>query len=82
MWRSSYPKQTSSQCKALVVLSSKTKAADKSANTFSERVRAGPVFLFGKYKGTFKTHAECQAFIDGVTAVVDDNRRSRSEASS
>lgn len=32
------------------------------------------VFLFGKYKGTFKTHAECQAFIDGVTAVIDDNR--------
>lgn len=27
------------------------------------------VFLFGKYKGTFKTHAECQAFIDGVLAV-------------
>ncbi len=40
------------------------------------------VFLFGKYKGTFKTHAECQAFIDGVTAVIDDNRGSRSEATS
>lgn len=37
------------------------------------------VFLFGKYKGTFKTHAECQAFIDGVTAVIDDNRSSRSK---
>lgn len=28
------------------------------------------VFLFGKYKGTFKTHAECRAFIDGVLAVI------------
>ncbi|TFV30905.1 hypothetical protein E4K66_32435 [Bradyrhizobium frederickii] len=28
------------------------------------------IFLFGKYKGTFKTHAECQAFIDGVLAVI------------
>ncbi|KGT72942.1 hypothetical protein MA20_47310 [Bradyrhizobium japonicum] len=28
------------------------------------------VFLLGKYKGTFKTHAECQAFIDGVLAVL------------
>ncbi|PDT87491.1 hypothetical protein CO669_25335 [Bradyrhizobium sp. Y36] len=28
------------------------------------------VFLFGKYKGTFKTHAECQAFADGVLAVL------------
>jgi hypothetical protein len=26
--------------------------------------------LFGKYKGTFKTHAECQAFVDGVLAVL------------
>jgi hypothetical protein len=39
------------------------------------------VFPFGKYKGTFKTHAECQAFIDGVTAVIDDNRGSRCETS-
>ncbi|MFB6451698.1 hypothetical protein [Bradyrhizobium tunisiense] len=30
------------------------------------------VFLFGKYKGTFKTHAECQAFIDGVLAVIGE----------
>ncbi|MGO4513693.1 hypothetical protein CT676_42705 [Bradyrhizobium sp. MOS001] len=29
------------------------------------------VFLFGKYKGTFKTHAECQAFVDGVLAVIN-----------
>lgn len=29
------------------------------------------VFLFGKYKGAFKTHAECQAFVDGVVAVVE-----------
>jgi len=29
------------------------------------------VFLFGKYKGTFKTHAECQAFVDGVFAVIN-----------
>ncbi|MEH2487098.1 hypothetical protein [Bradyrhizobium sp. AZCC 2230] len=29
------------------------------------------VFLFGKYKGTFKTHEECQAFVDGVLAVVN-----------
>jgi len=28
------------------------------------------VFLFGKYKGSFKTHAECQAFVDGVLAVL------------
>lgn len=28
------------------------------------------VFLFGKYKGTFKSHAECQAFVDGVLAVL------------
>lgn len=32
------------------------------------------VFLFGKYKGTFKTHAECQAFIIGVAAVLADIR--------
>lgn len=44
---------TSSQCMALAALSSKTKAADTS----------------GRNKGTFKTHAECEAFIDGVTAV-------------
>jgi hypothetical protein len=30
------------------------------------------VFLFGKYKGTFKTHAECQAFIDGVLAGIGE----------
>ncbi|MCS3896108.1 hypothetical protein M2171_005241 [Bradyrhizobium japonicum USDA 38] len=29
------------------------------------------VFLFGKYKGTFKTHAECQAFVDGLFAVIN-----------
>ncbi|MGO4511210.1 hypothetical protein CT676_16005 [Bradyrhizobium sp. MOS001] len=29
------------------------------------------VFLFGKYKGTFKAHAECQAFVDGVLAVIN-----------
>lgn len=29
------------------------------------------VFLFGKYRGTFKTHAECQAFVDGVLAVIN-----------
>lgn len=28
------------------------------------------VFLFGKYRGAFKTHAECQAFVDGVLAVL------------
>lgn len=28
------------------------------------------VFLFGKYKGTFKTYAECRAFIEGVLAVI------------
>lgn len=49
---------------------------------FFGRGRGRIVFLFGKYKGTFKTHAECQAFIDGVTAVIDDNRRSRSETTS
>lgn len=30
------------------------------------------VFLFGKYKGAFKTHAECQAFIVGVLAVISE----------
>jgi hypothetical protein len=29
------------------------------------------VFLFGKYRGAFKTHAECQAFVDGVLAVIN-----------
>ncbi|UFW83008.1 hypothetical protein BjapCC829_23785 [Bradyrhizobium barranii] len=29
------------------------------------------IFLFGKYRGTFKTHAECQAFVDGVLAVIN-----------
>lgn len=29
------------------------------------------VFLFGKYKGAFKTHAECQAFVNGVLAVIN-----------
>lgn len=29
------------------------------------------VLLFGKYKGTFKTHDECQAFVDGVLAVIN-----------
>ncbi|MHC4051390.1 hypothetical protein [Bradyrhizobium sp. 25ACV] len=28
------------------------------------------VLLFGRYKGAFKTHAECRAFIDGVLAVI------------
>lgn len=32
------------------------------------------VFLFGRYKGTFKTHAECQAFADGVVAVIKDQK--------
>ncbi|UEM09021.1 hypothetical protein J4G43_030245 [Bradyrhizobium barranii subsp. barranii] len=32
------------------------------------------VFLFGRYKGTFKTHAECQAFVNGVLAVIEDRR--------
>ncbi|MGY4596862.1 hypothetical protein ACVWXL_004608 [Bradyrhizobium sp. GM22.5] len=82
MCGSSYPRQTSSQCKALAALSSKTKAADTSANTFFGKGHGRTVSLFGKYKGTFKTHAECQAFIDGVTAVIDDDRRSRSEATS
>jgi hypothetical protein len=30
------------------------------------------VFLFGRYKGAFKTQAECQAFVDGVMAVIED----------
>ncbi|GAB9224855.1 hypothetical protein BDS110ZK18_66950 [Bradyrhizobium diazoefficiens] len=29
------------------------------------------VFLFGKYRGSFKTHAECQAFVEGVLAVLN-----------
>ena len=29
------------------------------------------VFLLGKYRGTFKTHAECQAFVDGALAVIN-----------
>jgi len=28
------------------------------------------VFLFSKYKGAFKTHVECQTFVDGVLAVL------------
>lgn len=28
------------------------------------------VYLLGKYRGNFKTHAECQAFVDGVVAVI------------
>ena len=32
------------------------------------------VFLFGKYKGAFKTQAECQAFVDGVMAVIEDGK--------
>lgn len=40
------------------------------------------VFLFGKYKGTFKTHPECQAFIDGVLAVMTLGFRPPEEASS
>jgi hypothetical protein len=31
------------------------------------------VFLFGRYRGTFKTHAECQAFVDGVASVIGSN---------
>lgn len=41
---------------------------------FFGKGRGRTVFLFGKYKGTFKTHAECQAFIDGVAAVIGSNR--------
>ncbi|WP_245446749.1 hypothetical protein [Bradyrhizobium sp. MOS002] len=37
---------------------------------FFGKGRGRTVFLFGKYKGTFKTHAECQAFVDGVLAVL------------
>ncbi len=37
---------------------------------FFGKGRGRIVFLFGKYKGAFKTHAECQAFVDGVLAVV------------
>lgn len=29
------------------------------------------IFLFGKYKGSYKTHAECQAFVDGVLEVIN-----------
>lgn len=29
------------------------------------------IFLLGKYRGTFKTHAECQAFVDGALAVIN-----------
>ncbi|WP_368507582.1 hypothetical protein [Bradyrhizobium lupini] len=46
---------------------------------FSGKGQGRTVFLFGRYKGTFKTHAECQAFIDGVTAVIEDNRGSRGD---
>jgi hypothetical protein len=28
------------------------------------------VFLFGKYSGQYRTHEECQAFADGVAAVL------------
>jgi hypothetical protein len=33
------------------------------------------VFLFGKYRGSFKTQAECQAFVDGVLAVINEGLR-------
>lgn len=29
------------------------------------------VVLFGKYRGDYKTQAECQAFADGVVAVLN-----------
>jgi hypothetical protein len=29
------------------------------------------VVLLGKYRGDFKTHEECQAFADGVAAVLN-----------
>jgi hypothetical protein len=31
------------------------------------------VFLFGRYRGTYQTSAECQAFVDGVLAVIGSN---------
>jgi hypothetical protein len=33
------------------------------------------VELYGRYKGTFKTHAECAAFVKGVEAVLEYNDR-------
>ncbi|MEY9238485.1 hypothetical protein ABIF68_006098 [Bradyrhizobium japonicum] len=37
---------------------------------FYGKGRGRTVFLFGQYRGSYKTHAECQAFIDGVLAVI------------
>jgi hypothetical protein len=33
------------------------------------------VILLGKYRGDFKTHEECQAFADGVAAVLNHMTR-------
>lgn len=41
---------------------------------FFGRNHGRTVLLFGRYKGTFKTHAECQAFTDGVVAVIKDEK--------
>jgi hypothetical protein len=33
--------------------------------------RGRTVILFGKYRGDFATQHECQAFVDGVTSVLN-----------
>lgn len=75
MCGSSFPRQTLSQCRPLVTSNSKTKLADRSAITFSEKGTVGPFFCSVNFKGAFKIYAECQAFIDGVIAVITDGYR-------
>lgn len=64
---------------SLVALSSNTKAVDTSANTFSERVTAGPSSYSGSTRALSRPTLSVKPFIDGVTAVIDDNRSSRSK---
>lgn len=81
MCGSSYPRQTSKSVQSVGSIELKDEGGGQVGQyPFSETGTAGPS-SFGKYKGTFKTHAECQAFIDGVTAVIDADRGRRSEAS-
>ncbi len=54
---------------------------DENGNLVGEflmaKERGRTVILFGKYRGDFETQQECQAFVDGVTTVL--NHMSRME---
>ncbi len=41
--------------------------------------RGRTVILFGKYRGDFETQQECQAFADGVAAVLNHMTRMEKE---